>query len=64
MKAIVCKEGGNLNRSMDTIIVGCKESCRDDSVQGLVMECACVYMREREIVDTQRVKTQRIEYAS
>ena len=31
---------------------------------GLVMECVCVYVCEREIVDTQGVKTQRIEYAS
>ena len=47
------------------IILYCKESCIDDSVQRISSGmCVCVYEREREIVDTQGVKIQRIEYAS
>ena len=41
--------------------VKCKESCRDDSVQRIRYGmCVC----EREIVETQGVETQKMEYAS
>ena len=43
----------------------CKETCRDDSVQRIRYGmCVCVCVCEREIVETQGVETQRIEYAS